>query len=351
MAKAANKTLIGAFVVGAAVLVTAGIMVFGTGRLFQERSTFVLYFEGSVKGLNIGAPVVFRGVRIGMVTNISIRASSEDLSIKIPVLIDIERDKVDEVGTAEFDTPGASLALLVAQGLRAQLMLQSMVTGQMMVGLDFFPGEPAEYHGDGSMLEVPTIQTEFQQLAETLKTVSFEDMFEKLEATLVGVERLVNGPDTQELLANLNHAGTDVRQLVNDADREILTLSELTGKTINDYGALARNIDDQVKPLANRLDGTLEDTQQLMTNTDRSIQALSADLEVALERASDAMLEAKKTLQNTETLTAADSEVMYELSTALSEIGAAAQAIRRLADYLERHPESLVQGKQMPGRR
>ena len=350
MAKSANKTLIGAFVVGAAVLVVAAIMVFGSGRLFKERIQFILYFEGSVKGLSVGAPVVFRGVKIGNVTDISIQASAEDLSIKIPVLIETDTTKIDDVGTTG-ETKGETLKKLIDRGLRAKLMLQSMVTGQMMVGLDYFPEEPAEYHGDGSMLEIPTIQTNLEQLAETLKTVSFEKLFKNLEATLAGIERVVNGPDIQELLANLNHTVTDVRQLVNDADRELQALSQLTETTISDYGSLARNIDNQVKPLANRLDGTLKETQQLMTNTDKSVQALSADLEVAVERASDAMLEARKALANTETLTAADSEVMYELTTALNEVGAAAQAIRMLADYLERHPEALVQGKRMPGRK
>jgi paraquat-inducible protein B len=325
-------------------------MVFGSGRLFVERLEFILYFEGSVKGLNVGAPVVFRGVKIGNVTDISIQASAEDLSIKIPVLIETDTRKVDEVGTAD-ETEGETLKKLINRGLRAKLMLQSMVTGQMMVGLDYYPETMAVYHGDGDILEIPTIQTDFEQLAETLKNFSFEKLFEKLEATLAGIERLVNGPEAQELVANLNHTISDVRQLVNDADRELLALSQLTGKTINDYGSLARNLNGQVEPLADRLDGALEDTQQLMTNTDRSIQALSADIAVAVERASDAMLEARKTLANTEALTAADSEVMYELTTALGEIGAAARAIRMLADYLERHPEALVQGKRMPGRR
>jgi paraquat-inducible protein B len=59
MSKQANKTLIGAFVVGAIVLAVAGILVFGSGDFFSVRPMFVMYFEGSVSGLNVGAPVTF----------------------------------------------------------------------------------------------------------------------------------------------------------------------------------------------------------------------------------------------------------------------------------------------------
>ena len=90
-----NQAVIGAFVVGAVVLAVVGVIVFGSGKMFQEVDKYVLYFEGSVKGLNVGAPVTFRGVKIGSVTGISLRANPENLEVRIPVVIEIEKGRIE----------------------------------------------------------------------------------------------------------------------------------------------------------------------------------------------------------------------------------------------------------------
>ena len=100
MSKQANKTLIGIFVVGAVALVVAGVAIFGTGKFFSERHRLVMYFDGSVSGLNVGAPVVFRGVKIGTVTDIVLRADPADMSIQIPVFIEIEPNRFERIGKA-----------------------------------------------------------------------------------------------------------------------------------------------------------------------------------------------------------------------------------------------------------
>ena len=97
MSKKANPALIGGFVVGAAVLAVAGIAFFGGGKLFAEQLTFVSYFEGSLKGLQVGAPVTFRGVRIGAVSDIVVRYNSDDQSVRIVVYFQIERDRIHTV--------------------------------------------------------------------------------------------------------------------------------------------------------------------------------------------------------------------------------------------------------------
>jgi len=82
MSKQANKSLIGAFVVGAMVLVVAGILTFGSGQFMKELRKYVLYFDGSIKGLSVGAPVIFRGVKVGEVTNIKVRFEGEDFAVR-----------------------------------------------------------------------------------------------------------------------------------------------------------------------------------------------------------------------------------------------------------------------------
>ena len=90
MGRQARKTLIGAFVVGAVALAAAGITVFGSGRFFQKRFTFVMFFSGSITGLSVGSPVEFRGVRVGQVTKIAAVFDPGKLTITIPVYIEID---------------------------------------------------------------------------------------------------------------------------------------------------------------------------------------------------------------------------------------------------------------------
>ena len=89
MSKHANPTLIGAFVVGAVILAVAAVLLLSSGDLFVQKPRFVLYFKGSVKGLNIGSPVTFRGVNIGTVTNIQLVMGVSESDIRIPVIIEI----------------------------------------------------------------------------------------------------------------------------------------------------------------------------------------------------------------------------------------------------------------------
>ncbi len=108
MAKQANKTLIGAFVVGAVVLALAGIMIFSSGKFFTEKNKYVLYFDGSVRGLDIGAPVSFKGVRIGSVTDIKLYVANEQFDLKIPIFIEIEPDRITRTSYIQKRAEGAN---------------------------------------------------------------------------------------------------------------------------------------------------------------------------------------------------------------------------------------------------
>lgn len=128
MSKEANKKKVGLFVVGALTLVILMIGCFGSGSLFQKTSTYVLYFDGSVQGLNIGAPVVLRGVPIGRVTNIKLVSSNKGMVISIPVYIEIDDSKLVSQAKSSFadwsEQREDIIRVLVDHGLRAQLGMQ-----------------------------------------------------------------------------------------------------------------------------------------------------------------------------------------------------------------------------------
>ena len=148
MAKKANPKLIGIFILVAVALLVAGIVIFGSGRFFQEKQRYVLFFEGSIKGLDIGAPVILKGVQIGQVTGIKVVYDPELWSFQSPVHIELFPKRIADVKLSEEVSKlygyergtQEMIDLFVQRGLRGQLEMQSFVTGKLMVALDFHPG-------------------------------------------------------------------------------------------------------------------------------------------------------------------------------------------------------------------
>jgi hypothetical protein len=135
MSKPIGKPIIGAFVVGAVALAVAGLFVLGGGQFLKKKYIRVMYFDGSVKGLKVGAPVTFRGVEVGTVTDITIRANPKDLTTRIPVIVEIDPHSIETPG----GYLGDQLPRMIKRGLRAKLDLQSLVTGQLQIELDYMP--------------------------------------------------------------------------------------------------------------------------------------------------------------------------------------------------------------------
>ena len=358
MSKPTNKALIGGFVMGAIALVVAGVLVFGSGRFLRETFKFVTYFEGSVKGLNVGAPLVFRGVKIGTVTDILLRYDPTDMSIKIPVIIEIEPDRVDVIGgpPRERDVERI-LGELIERGLRARLQMQSLVTGQLMVELDFHPDKPVKLvGGDTGYPEIPTIPSPLKELSKRVEKVPIEEIFQKLLSAVEGIEGIVNSPEIKGIISSLNLAAENISKLVRNIDGKIEPLASniedvasSIERTLRDTQKLVRNINAQIKPLASSIKETAEDYGKLARNVDGQVTTLASGIEEALEEVRVALEQVRKTLAVAEDALAEDSPLLYELDNALKEVSAAARSIRLLADYLKRHPEALIKGKGRSG--
>jgi len=272
MSKQPNKTLIGVFVIGAVALAVAGLLVFGGGKFFAPMKKFVMFFEGSVKGLNIGAPVIFRGVKIGEVTNIKLVMDPKDLTAVIPVYVEIDPRTISAPEGEQDLMEKASAAKeylyikpLIEKGLRAQLQMQSFVTGQLMVNLDFHPDKPVKLVGlEKKYPEIPTVSTPMEELSKTIADLPLKDIVVKLDATVDGLQRMLNAPGAKDTF-------TTVNKTMAQAER-----------TLQTFAAVAR------------------DNQKLG----------------------------------------------YDLNVTLKELNATSRSLRYLTDYLERHPEALIRGKQ-----
>jgi paraquat-inducible protein B len=339
MAKQVSKTVIGGFVISAIALLVIGIVIFGGGKFFTKTVKYVLYFDRSIKGLNVGAPVVFRGVEIGTVASVVIRADPDKLKVDIPVVIEIEPDRFQTTGESERTKyardPYERAKVLIEHGLRAQLTLESLVTGQLMIEIDFYPDTPVRLTGiDAGYPELPTIPSSIEQFAETLKKVPLEEIFEKLLSAINSIEKVLSAPEVMDTVKNLEEATQNANQLILSAD-----------KMVKDADTLVLNVNRQVDPLSENLQAAIGDVRKLLQNVDGQVQPVSAKLQDALVYARQALDGARTTLATINTFAEERSAFRIKLEASLEEISAASRSVRALTEYLERHPEALLQGK------
>jgi len=323
MSKQANKTMIGAFVIGALALVIAGVLTFGSGKFLKKRLPCVMYFEGSVKGLNAGATVDFRGVKVGTVKDIKIRTVPGKATFEIPVFVELEPDRIETVEDRhpKMD-PEEALQILIDNGLRARLGLQSVVTGQFMVELDFYPDTPPRLVGTGidEYPEIPTIPTSLDELVKRIEKVPIEEILEKLHSAVDGIEKVVNSPEVMEAVRALDD-------------------------TLGATKKLVQKVDNHVDPLLTDTEEIVRDARRLVRNVDGSVGRLVSRAEGAIESADGAIVQAQDVLRTLEDSAGDDSALLFEIHKTLKEVSGAARSIRLLADYLSQHPESLLRGK------
>jgi len=318
----ANKAIIGAFVLGALTLLVVGVLVFGSGKLFSDTRKFVVYFDGSVKGLNVGSPVMFRGVKIGSVSDIQIAFDSQEMATLIPIIIGIERDKF-----RGGETDRKYVQELIDKGLRAQLQTQSIVTGQLAVYLDFFPDSPVVLRGTGTEYpEIPSILSKSEELQKTLAELPLEDLVEKTHSAMEGIDRLVNSPELHAAVRSLDTTAKEIQEMVRNLDREIRVLGQESRKTT----LAATSAFSQMEQFMAMEEGTTGEIARSINETMLEARATFAKTEETLEALRQ---------------TASDERSSYQLQQTLREMAAAARSVNTLVDYLERHPEALLRGK------
>lgn len=327
MSKQANKTLIGGFVLGAAAIVVIGILIFGSGRLMTKMKPFVLFFEGSVKGLNVGAPVQLKGVTMGEIKDIKMVADSDTMKFYTQVLIEVLPSKILWIGDnklklAKFDSDTHKIAkVMVEKGLRAKLEYISFVTGLLQVSFDFYPDTGIRMTGiKTEFKELPTLPSDLEAITEKLGKLPISELVEETYEAVEGINTLVNSKEMQEVIVNSN-------------------------QTIRDIGALAKRIDSQVIPVSSELTKTLTDTRELVNNLNQKAVPVGDEMLAALKSTSSTLDQLGKVTNELHELLEKDSEFRYNLREVLSETADAAKSIRLLADYLEQHPEALLTGK------
>ena len=296
----ANPKLIGVFILAAFFIFIATFLLINRDRFFSRSIKYVLYFQGSIKGLNVGSPVVFNGVPIGRVIRISLVTDVQTLQIRIPVYIETNKNSfiVLNAGSRSSEKDIRIFTeKMIAKGLRAKLENQSLLTGQMMIGLSYYPDTPVILQGNNpKIIEIPTLPSTSEELLQTLQKLP-------LQKTLTNLNVLLSEADG--LLKMINNDSPDV---IKDVSLMMDALRDVAQKTRKALGSF-----DNV---AHEVENTLEVFNNSMKSFDNSVKSFHED-----------------------------SPTMLDLNKMLRDFSTAARSLQNLTDYLERHPESLLRGK------
>ena len=352
MSKQANKTLIGVFVVAAIAMLAAAVIIFGSGKFFKIKEQYVAFFQGSVKGLRIGAPVMFRGVMVGEVTNVSLVFHTQDSSFEIPVLITLYPDKITGLGFELTEEEEARLwPQLLDQGLRAELQMQSLVTGQLMIELDFHPDSPLKLYGfkdlklEGDVKEIPTIKSGLALLGKKIEQIPLDEIANDLKSSLRGISEFVNSPEFGKSLHYFKQTLREARNLIIHVNEKVDPLFAQVDQTLLDARKLLGNVDDQVAPLATSVKSTSDNAGELIKNVNKRVGPVQADLKKTTASLRSALNSAQTAMEDIDEMIEEESDLRYYLDIFLREMTLAARSIRTFADYLERHPDALLRGK------
>ncbi|MFZ1202489.1 MAG: MlaD family protein [Desulfobacterales bacterium] len=267
-------------------------------KTYTVKSYFVLIFDGSMSGLSAGTPVEFRGINVGRVIDVNLEFNPQKRNFRIPVLIEIEPQRfiaTDDMATVET-AQRKILDSLVEKGLRAQLKIGNLITGQQLVSLDIFPGAPPrKIVWKTPYPELPTVPapieeigTRVSQILTKIDNLPIAQIGKDLSDTLRSTKRLVAGPELQEATRNLKRLLDEMRQFI---------------------GELRTGVTPEIT-------ATLAQAQKALAGVDAALGS--------------------------------EAPLQVNVNSALRELSAAARSLRDLADYLERHPEALIYGKRMP---
>jgi Paraquat-inducible protein B len=329
----ANPTAIGAFVVGAIALAVAGLVTLGGLQIFKKELPFVMFFEGSVGGLDVGAPVEIRGVKIGTVTRIRLLAQKQ----QIGVYVSIDPGLLPKGGQV-VQRGEVAVEELIKQGLRAQLQTQSLLTGQLLVYLDFFPDSPIVLARlDPTVPEIPTVpttlaklQARLESLLDAIGKINLEEMTGAMTSTLRNASALLASPEVKGTIVSANNALIAADAALKNADQVI------------------KRVGTKLEAVGEQTDATLADARRLIANAQTVLSRLDAQIEPLSTSIQDTSTSARGTLRSLDRAAEGDSGLGYELVRALRDVADAARSLKTLADYLERHPDALIRGKGGP---
>ncbi|SRR5579875_893537 len=319
MPKRVNATAIGIFVIGSLVLAIIALVVLGSGRLFRRQHKFIAFFSGDLNGLRVGAAVKVRGVQIGSVTQILLRLPPSDGTyrvqqslVELPVIFEIDEAQLkSRGGTGEALRP-EELDNLIKRGLRAQLGTESFLTGLLYIDLDLRPNTPINLMlvpGSGPYREIPTIPTDLEQVQESAMRA------------LAKLDKM----DVVALVDSITGAASSIHELAASPDLKATLVS--------------------MRQASGNLNTSLVALRQDVNRLNHNVDPVLASVKQTSDRANLALQQMARAISQLQMTFAPDAPIVYRLNVALDNVSQASDALRELADYLQRNPSALVRGK------
>ncbi len=327
-----SPAIVGAFVIGAFALGIIALLTFGGVNFFSKPQRFVVYFDESVHGLEQGSPVKLGGVRVGRVVGLNIRYDEKANRSVAAVVCELVKDTMtDYRGMAINVDSRAELQNLVDHGLRAQLTVQGLATGLLFVELDFF--NPAEHPltdrpSDARYVVVPAVpstisgfQASLTEILTNLKSADLAGLSKALMALMADARGKLDALDLKSAVDQWKKTGAQIETLASNPDFK-RTFDNLNAAIADLRTAIAK-VDAQVEPTSKELRDTLAEAKRTIASFNQTADA------------------AKQFLNR-------NAVVGDDLADTLQHLNAAAESVKRLADFLERNPKALITGKKLP---
>jgi paraquat-inducible protein B len=347
MAKRVSSAAIGGFVLASLGLLAIVVVILGSGKLFSHPHYYICMFQGNLNGLKVGAAVKVKGVQIGTVQTIGLRLTPEEGKLKYDLLVRTAENRnqpvpwplpvVFQLDERELKNKGATGAalepkefenLVYSQGLRAQLNMESFLTGLLYIDLSFHPETDVHLFiqpGTGAYPEIPTIPTDMEQIREDatkalakIEKVDLNKLVNSITDAGISVKELAADPELHQAIASID-------RIVGDpALREAISSAKVTLGNVNKAVIAAKSAIDRTSP---KIDPLIA-----------SLQKSSADLQTAL-------VQARATMASAQLIVSPGSPITHKLDTTLDNLSDASRSIHDLADYLQRNPSALIRGK------
>jgi paraquat-inducible protein B len=320
MSQKANPTSIGLFFILGLTLGLGGLLVFSSRSLFHPMEKDIVYFDASLKGLNPGAPVKYRGVTVGSVQEILIRHNQSTNDYSMPVIIAIDKKLTQSKSDQQLQFGSREkLSELIGQGFRARLDAESLVTGVLYVGLEVIPdAPPPEFHQlKPEYFEIPTVPSQAQHLLANLAKFDAKGLSENLNELLVKLNTSLSQLNMAGINAGVTNLLASANHLISNPDL-IKSLTSLE-QTLDEARTVLTRVDSRVDPVADSITDTLNTAQKTLV-----------DLRAGIRNVSD--------------LAGPDSALRPELVQTLEQLNNASRAVADLAEFLKRNPNALLTG-------
>jgi paraquat-inducible protein B len=337
--------LVGAFVLVGTALAVGAVVVFGSGDIFKKKVPCVMFFDGNINGLTVGSKVKFRGVPVGSVVGIDMPIKIADGVARIPVYAELSQGRT--YTRQALIVTHDRIEEIVANGMRARLDTESLLTGLLYVDLDVQPSEPAVLIGAGpeGYVEIPTLPTRvgevIRKVMAALEEVDIKDMIESITSAAHGIDDLAHSPRIDQGFTAVDQTLARYRDLASTLDANVKTLSKEIEGTLSS----ARSALSQTETAMKTGETSLAAIHELAQDLRQDSKSVVAAVRATADTTQDVERRLASTIAAVEVVLDPEAPLVQQLRETLVELGRASRSLAEFADELQRNPSAVVRGR------